>query len=64
MTPKESSPISPTMGVKVVSPFDRSRKKIALPFLPLPRSEMFRMANLSSSVVPTPLKRCGLALSS
>ena len=46
-----SSPISGRTGVKLVSPFDRSRTKTALPSLPLPRSEMVRIAKRSSSVV-------------
>jgi hypothetical protein len=63
-TPKLSSPISATMGVHVFSPFDTSRKKSELPFLPVPRSETVSTAKRSSSVVSRKWKRCGWALSS
>ena len=63
MTPNESSPIVPMSGRNVVSFFERSRTNTALPFFPLPRSDTFRMANRSSSVVPTMWNRCGFAAS-
>ena len=46
----------PMSGRNVVSPFERSRTKTALPFLPLPRSDTSRIAKRSSSVVPTPVE--------
>ena len=58
-----SSPIVGMTGENVSSFFVRSRTKTALPSFPLPRSEIVRMANRSSSVVDTLWKRCGFAAS-
>ena len=64
ITRYESSPISPVSGVKVFSFLERSRTATALPRLPFPRSDVTRIANRSSSVVWTLLKRCGCGASS
>jgi hypothetical protein len=50
-TPNESSPTSAMMGVKTFSFLLKSRKNKASPLLPLPRSLILRIKNLSSSVV-------------